>query len=46
MENQLYLIDSKQLEKQTKYSELMNMKRLLKRTLTFSGKVYYFSINE
>ncbi|WP_353617951.1 YokU family protein [Bacillus sp. B4EP4a] len=24
-------MDSKQLEKQTKYSELMNMKRLLKR---------------
>ncbi|KWW22395.1 MULTISPECIES: YokU family protein [Peribacillus] len=31
IENQLFLIDSKQLEKQTKYSELMSMKRLLKR---------------
>ena len=31
IENQLFLIDSKQLEKQTKYSELMNMKKLLKR---------------
>lgn len=31
IENQLFLIDSKQLEKQTTYSELMNMKRLLKR---------------
>ncbi|MFJ7991745.1 YokU family protein [Peribacillus frigoritolerans] len=31
IEDQLFLIDSKKLEKQTKYSELMNMKRLLKR---------------
>ncbi|MFS0764539.1 MULTISPECIES: YokU family protein [Peribacillus] len=31
IENQLFLIDTKQLEKQTTYSELMNMKRLLKR---------------
>ncbi|MBT2664371.1 YokU family protein [Bacillus sp. ISL-4] len=30
IENQLFLIDSKQLEKQTKNSKLMNMKRLLK----------------
>ncbi|WP_285766040.1 YokU family protein [Peribacillus sp. SI8-4] len=31
IEDQLFLIDSKQLEKQTKFSELMGMKRLLKR---------------
>ena len=31
VENQLFLIDTKLLEKQTTYVELMNMKRLLKR---------------
>ncbi|WP_071394503.1 YokU family protein [Bacillus tuaregi] len=31
IEDQLFLIDTKQLGKQTTYDELMNMKRLLKR---------------
>lgn len=31
IENQLFLIDTKLLEKKTTYNELMNMKRLLKR---------------
>lgn len=31
IENQLFLIDTKLLEKKTTYDELMNMKRLLKR---------------
>ena len=31
IEDQLFLIDSKQLAKQTKYDELLKMKRLLKR---------------
>ncbi|MFJ7745861.1 YokU family protein [Peribacillus sp. NPDC097295] len=31
IEDQLFLIDTKQLEKQTTYEELINMKRMLKR---------------
>ena len=38
IENQLFLIDSKQLEKQTTYDELLKMKRVLKRNYFDFGK--------
>ncbi|MFF2497963.1 YokU family protein [Peribacillus sp. NPDC058075] len=38
IENQLFLIDSKQLGKQTTYDELLKMKRVLKRNYFDFGK--------
>ncbi|KQU25299.1 hypothetical protein ASG65_16390 [Bacillus sp. Leaf13] len=38
IEDQLFLIDSKQLAKQTKYEELLKMKRVLKRNYFDFGK--------